>query len=722
MDWGMVLKMTAAVLLYVLITAALWHACRNKRPLSLGLKIMIGLVFGACSVAANHIGIQFHDRPVLNVRDIGPLSAGLFFSPLSGIIAGVIGGGERFLAGELWEIGRFTELACSLSTCLAGFLAALLHKWVYKGERPSVPQAFFIGALMEVFHMYAILFTNRDNMTLAYTVVKTISIPMIAFTAAGMALCTVAVKKIAGDKLKPGIFVSWKKLPLGIQVQRWLLIVTAALFLFNFAGSYRFQNRMAIETASKETEELGEQFRAIYEESGDIGDVLASIESQETPNFAILPVNLADGRILYAEEGEEAPEPLYSGPDSLQFVKEHLDLPPFETQAPGGSKALAQVVSVGKEYGVLTVRDLTSVYENLESSIYEDTLSDILLFTVLYILISFLVDHLVVKNLKRVNVSLDRITNGRLDEKVDVRTSPEFSGLSDDINETVDALKGYIHAAEKRMEDELKLAAAIQSASLPKNFRLPTDRVELYALMTPARQVGGDFYDIFFSGPYTLCLVIADVSGKGVPASLFMMRAKTAVKYYARSGQGPAELLKNVNSALCEENDAEMFVTLWLGMLDINTGLMRCCNAGHEYPVLMRAGGGYELLKDKHGLALAAMEQIKTNEYELQFNPGDRLCVYTDGVAEAVNEKLEQYGTERLLERLNRLKDADQKTALEGVLQDIRDFAGTADQFDDITLLGLTYRGDEKASPAREERRAAHAQETGRPEDSLNGR
>ena len=701
MDWSMVLKMTAAVLLYVLITAVLWHACRHKRPLGLGLKILIGLVFGACSVAANHIGIQFHDRPVLNVRDIGPLSAGLFFSPLSGIIAGVIGGGERFLAGELWGIGRFTEVACSLSTCLAGFLAAALHKWIYKGERPSVPQAFFIGALTEVFHMYAILLTNRNEMTLAYTIVKTISIPMIVFTAAGMALCTIVVKRIAGDKLQPNIFVSWKKVPVGIQVQRWLLVVTSVLFLFNFAVSYRFQNRMAIEDAEAEVTRLGEQFKDIYEHTGSITRVLDSIKSQKTGNFTIVPADLADGRVLNAEEGGEAAIPPHDGQEGLQFVKEHLDQPPFETTAPGGSKAMAQAVSLGGGYAVLTERDLSPVYADLESVIYENTLSDILLFTVLYILISFLVEHLVVRNLKQVNVSLDRITKGSLDEKVDVRTSPEFCGLSDDINQTVTALKGYIHAAEKRMEDELKLAAAIQSASLPKNFTLPTDRVELYALMTPARQVGGDFYDIFFSGPFTLCLVIADVSGKGVPASLFMMRAKTAIKYFARSGQGAAELLENVNSTLCEENDAEMFVTLWLGMMDIRTGLMRCCNAGHEYPVLMRAGGEYELLKDKHSLALAAMEQTKMNEYELQFRPGDRLCVYTDGVAEAVNEKLEQYGTDRLAERLNQLKDSDQQTILEGVLNDIRRFAGTADQFDDITLLGLTYRGDEKAAPAR---------------------
>ena len=145
MDWNMILKMSLAVLLYVLITAVLWRLCRDRKPFGTGLKILIGLAFGVCSVAANHIGIQSYNESILlNVRDIGPLSAGLFFSPLSGIIAGIIGGGERYLAGELWHIGQFTVVACSLSTSLAGFLAAFLHKWIYKGKRTSVPHAFFL--------------------------------------------------------------------------------------------------------------------------------------------------------------------------------------------------------------------------------------------------------------------------------------------------------------------------------------------------------------------------------------------------------------------------------------------------------------------------------------------------------------------------------------------------------------------------------------------------
>jgi serine phosphatase RsbU (regulator of sigma subunit) len=185
--------------------------------------------------------------------------------------------------------------------------------------------------------------------------------------------------------------------------------------------------------------------------------------------------------------------------------------------------------------------------------------------------------------------------------------------------------------------------------------------------------------------------VIADVSGKGVPAALFMMRAKTAIKNYARHGNSAARVLEHVNHSLCEGNDAEMFVTAWLGILDLNTGKIQCANAGHEYPVLMRAGGDYELLMDKHGLALAAMDDIPMKEYEIDLDPGDRLFVYTDGVPEAINEKEEAYGTERLCDKLNTLKNVPQQQALESVLRDIRNFAGAAEQFDDITMLGITF-------------------------------
>ena len=247
--WTMILKMTGATLLYVAITAGLWFMRRKKEKLGTGLQVLIGLIYGGCSVLANHIGIDYGDM-VLNVRDIGPLAAGLFFSPVSGIIAGIIGGVERILAGELWNIGRFTEIACGISTCLAGFLAALLNKKIYQGKRPPVPQAFFLGAVMEVFHMYAVLFTNRQDMAMAYRVVQTAAVPMISFTAVGMALCSAVVMKVSGEKQESRLLDDEGRIPLTVHFQRRLVIVTTGIFLVNFVISWGIQTRIADSNAS----------------------------------------------------------------------------------------------------------------------------------------------------------------------------------------------------------------------------------------------------------------------------------------------------------------------------------------------------------------------------------------------------------------------------------------------------------------------------------------
>jgi serine phosphatase RsbU (regulator of sigma subunit) len=176
-----------------------------------------------------------------------------------------------------------------------------------------------------------------------------------------------------------------------------------------------------------------------------------------------------------------------------------------------------------------------------------------------------------------------------------------------------------------------------------------------------------------------------------------MMRSKTAIRGLAESGQTPAQILYRANNTLCEGNDAEMFVTVWLGIIDLETGVMKCANAGHEYPVLMRAGSDFEVLRDKHGLALAAMEEMRFKEYELQLNPGDRLFVYTDGIPEAIDEQVEQYGMDRLTEVLNGVKAEKMETVLPVVRKNIADFAGEAEQSDDITMLGFTYFGKQQS-------------------------
>ena len=232
---------------------------------------------------------------------------------------------------------------------------------------------------------------------------------------------------------------------------------------------------------------------------------------------------------------------------------------------------------------------------------------------------------------------------------------------------------------------------------LPHIFPPFPDRSEfdIFATMDPAKEVGGDFYDYFLIDSDHLCMVIADVSGKGVPAALFMMASKIILQSVAMLGASPAKILEKTNEAICSNNEAQMFVTVWLGILELSTGRLVAANAGHEYPVLKRPGGDFELYKDKHGFVIGGMEGVKYREYELMLEPGARLFVYTDGVPEATNAEKELFGTERMVRALNGNADAAPVEILRGMRGAVDAFVRDAEQFDDLTMLCLEYKGVE---------------------------
>ncbi len=280
---------------------------------------------------------------------------------------------------------------------------------------------------------------------------------------------------------------------------------------------------------------------------------------------------------------------------------------------------------------------------------------------------------------------------------IDIETGDEIETLSSSFNYMLKELEEYIAnlskitAEKERIGAELDVACHIQASMLPCIFPAFPDlhEFDIYATMTPAKEVGGDFYDYFLVDDDHLALVIADVSGKGVPAALFMMISKTLIKSAAQNGLSPKEVLEKVNNQLCETNDAEMFVTVWIGIMEISTGLMKCANAGHEFPAIQHKGGEWELFKDRHGFVLSGMENSKYKEYEISLKQGDRLFVYTDGVAEATDSNNNLYGTDRMIDALNRAGDVDCEGLLKYMRADIDAFVGEADQFDDITMLTI---------------------------------
>ena len=286
--------------------------------------------------------------------------------------------------------------------------------------------------------------------------------------------------------------------------------------------------------------------------------------------------------------------------------------------------------------------------------------------------------------------------------KLDIHTGDEIEYLCNSVRQMEQEIDSYISdlthvtAERERIGAELDVAKNIQASMLPCIFPpFPQcSHVDIYATMNPAKEVGGDFYDFFLVDEDHLALVIADVSGKGVPAAMFMVIAKTLIKNSAQTGLSPREVLEKVNNQLCENNDAEMFVTVWIGILTISTGHMVCANAGHECPALLHAGGQFELFKDKHGFVLAGIEDSRYREYELNLQNGDMLFVYTDGVTDATNSQNELFGLDRMIDALNNGDNSSCEQLLQDVRAEIDRFVGDAPQFDDITMLSIRIKDD----------------------------
>ena len=282
-----------------------------------------------------------------------------------------------------------------------------------------------------------------------------------------------------------------------------------------------------------------------------------------------------------------------------------------------------------------------------------------------------------------------------------IKEKNEIGELSSDVMDMTVEIDHYldeistITKERERIGAELELASSIQSSQLPNIFPAFPERNEfdIYATMDPAKAVGGDFYDFFMVDDDHLCLMIADVSGKGIPAALFMMASKIVIGNNAMMGKSPAKILHDTNNSICKHNSEEMFVTVWLGILEISTGRLVSANAGHEYPIVRRKDGFYENLKDSHGFILGGMEGVRYKETEIILEPGSSLFVYTDGVPEATASDKSMFGNDRLLKALNEEPGADPETTLNNIRKALDDFVQEAEQFDDVTMMSLLYRG-----------------------------
>ena len=368
--------------------------------------------------------------------------------------------------------------------------------------------------------------------------------------------------------------------------------------------------------------------------------------------------------------------------------------------------------SAGETVALLFVdTDMKIILSTLRRYVFNMMTMAVILLGIFSILHWYFTNKGLIKPLRLIekNVMNFALNNAQNDNTlVDIRSNDELEELAASINKMENDIAFYINdirlitAEKERIGAELDVARRIQADMLPGLFPPYPDRKEfdIYASMTPAKEVGGDFYDFFFIDEDHIAMVIADVSGKGVPAALFMVIAKTLIKYRTITGGtlSPAEILADVNNRLCERNEEGFFVTVWLGIVQISTGKGVAANAGHEHPVIKRGDGEYRYSIYKHSPAVAAMENISFKEHEFELAPGDRLFVYTDGVLEATNSDTVLFGDDRLLAALNAHPDYDTENLLKNVKTEIDLFVGAAPQFDDITMLEFRYYGDRSSS------------------------
>ncbi len=318
------------------------------------------------------------------------------------------------------------------------------------------------------------------------------------------------------------------------------------------------------------------------------------------------------------------------------------------------------------------------------------------------------VKTMVVDPIKRISTEATRFAKerNRREPIGTVSRMKQLQNLADAVNDMETDIIEYVDdiaaitKERERIETELSLAAKIQSDMLVSDWPVFPDRSEfsLHASMTPAKEVGGDFYNFFLIDKDHLCLMIADVSDKGIAAALFMVASSIILANNAKPGLRPAQILSDANRMICANNREYMFVTVWLGILEIPTGVITCVNAGHEYPLILRAQGGCQRIEDEHGLCVGIMEDEEYKDYELRLLPGDRLFVYTDGLTDATDREGEAFGMERVMASLSGCKKEGAQTVIEHMKKTVADFVQGGAPFDDLTMLCMEYKGGENVN------------------------
>lgn len=774
-------------------------------------QLLYGAVFGLLSVCGTEFGATV-GGVTLNESTAAPLCAGLIFGAPVGLLAGAVGGVERFFA-TLWGAGYYGRYAGSIAILFAGALGAAMRRYMFEDKRPPWYYGLAAGIIAEVVDMLLLLLTRLAEIRQAFASVELAMLPLTLMNGLAVMLALLCVSRLDGAAQRT------KEGPEGLAqtFQRGLLVCVTLAFAVTSAFTFwieddisksQIDNTLRLNISDVSDAILAASDANLLKRTRDAAALLEELQPADgAVDSAVLQriqrllrvaeVDVVDDRGIVvcssleqaigydmASGEQSAPflELLHGKTEMVQgyqpsgldpevwrkyggvaladggFLQIGYDADQFQRDIAGQAEGATLHRHVG-ENGFLVIcdeswrivsdtsglagqnlRDLDATGYRLDTetmpentvftadiygtssrcmyrqaegyiilgvlpeaeavfdrnvSVYLSVFIEVIIFAVLFVQLYILMRRRIVDDVHAVDRSLARITAGDLQEKVAVRTSTEFASLSDGINGMVDVLKQYIAEAASRIDRELAIARSIQASALPSVFPPYPERTDfdIWALMRPAREVGGDFYDFWLQGENRLMFLAADVSGKGIPAAMFMMQAKTLLKSLAETGLPVAQVLTQANEQLCKNNQAGMFVTVWMGMLDLESGHVTFGNAGHNPPLLRQKDGAWEYKRSRPGLVLAGMEGIQYKSDSFRMEPGDTLYLYTDGVTEAADPAQRLYSEGRLKACLDGLGGGKPEALCKAVLADVDRFAGKAPQFDDITMLCLQYRG-----------------------------
>lgn len=674
--------MTAVILVYALIVLLITFlslAEKKKKFVSISpikKQVIIGCLFAFVSIFATLTDSDLGDVPAL--------CAGLLFGPIAGIVTGILSAIHITIVALVSDL--FTlHISNAFSVVAAGIFAGIFRKYLLENQHPPIIYGILLVLISKLSFLFILLFTNLSDLIFAFNQASDGVISTLLVNSIGVIIGILVARAFYLEDYKKSI--KMKTISRSFQFALLVCIIIAFISTFYFTATTQKQ------IAEKQAEDL------------------IMLNLQDAMDYSNRTGQSLDELISYIstwrigkEGGIIALDNDYNVVSNQKFdiAKDKLDFANNKNKFMINEINDESFYCITQEYQGYYFIGYISVDEALyfnDVSLYATAFVETLIFVMIYIVAIVLSKMLIVKNINKINQDLQNISNGDLEVSVNVRTFKEFDDLSNYINVTVSTLKEYIHIAKEQIDKELLFAKEIQHAAIPSIFPPYPNRhdFDIYGSMFTAKEVGGDFYDFCLVDEDKLAFIIADVSGKGVPAAMFMMVAKTMIKSFAESGKAVNDILKFTNRKLCENNDVGMFVTAWMGIIDLNSGVLTYANAGHNPPLICRQGERFEYLRSKPNLVLAAMEDVDYQLHETTLSKGDTLFLYTDGITEAINEKEELYNEVRLYEVLNQAKLQSMQEYCEIVKKNLDDFIGDEPQFDDITMLAFQYKGAKKS-------------------------